>query len=202
MDKPSAGYRQRVIPLFPLHTVLFPGGRLPLRIFEPRYLDMISRCMKEESGFGICLINEGSEVGEVPTVYDVGTYGVISYFHQRPDGLLGITVTGERRFHILESEVLPNKSLMATVEFLDEIETTMMPARWDGLVERVRRILNELGHPYETMPKHFDDAGWVSARLSELLPLPLTVKQRLLSLDDPIERIALVQQILEATDDL
>src|SRR5512139_2924175 len=97
------------IPLFPLHTVLFPGGPLALRIFEPRYLDMISRVMKEERRFGICLIQEGEEVGDAAQPHTIGTLGRISYFNRRSDGLLGITVQGEQRFRILKTEIQPDR---------------------------------------------------------------------------------------------
>ncbi|HEY0720771.1 MAG TPA: LON peptidase substrate-binding domain-containing protein, partial [Gammaproteobacteria bacterium] len=93
------------IPLFPLHSVLFPGGPLALRIFEPRYLDMVSRCMREECAFGISLIQEGDEVGDAAQPYEIGTLARISYFERRPDGLLGITVRGEQRFRIIDTEV-------------------------------------------------------------------------------------------------
>ncbi|WP_455218077.1 LON peptidase substrate-binding domain-containing protein, partial [Kaarinaea lacus] len=93
------------IPIFPLHAVLFPGGTLPLRIFEPRYLEMVSTCMKENKGFGVCLIREGSEVGKAANTYDTGTLSEICYFNQQSDGLLGITAKGVQRFKIVSSEV-------------------------------------------------------------------------------------------------
>ena len=106
------------LPLFPLHTVLFPGGPLPLRIFEPRYLDMVSRCLREDRGIGVVLIREGSETGPAPEVHDLGTLGRIHYWNRRDDGLLGVTLVGGRRFRILASTVQPDQLVCARVELL------------------------------------------------------------------------------------
>lgn len=184
------------IPLFPLHSVLFPGGPLALRIFETRYLDMVSRCLKQESGFGVVLIREGSEVGEAPEVYEVGTLGRISYWERRRDGLLGITFTGEQRFHILEREVEDNQLIVAEVELLPNEPAVAVPPQHQELVELLVRILGELEHPYLTMPKAYDDSVWVGARLVELLPLELVQKQRLLQLDDPLERLERIARLV------
>ncbi len=177
------------IPLFPLHTVLFPGGPLALRIFETRYLDMISRCLRGGSGFGVVLIRDGDEVGETPEVYDVGTMGHISYWEQRGDGLLGVTLRGEQRFRILEQKVEANQLMVAEVELLPNEPAVAVPAEYRTLISMLMKIVDELGHPYITMPKAYDDSAWVGARLAELLPLELVQKQRLLQLNDPLERL-------------
>jgi Lon protease-like protein len=189
------------IPVFPLHSVLFPGGPLVLRIFEPRYLDMISRCLKEESGFGICLIREGSEVGEAAAVYPVGTLGQITYWHKRPDGLLGVTVRGEQRFHIVEQHVESNQLLVAEVELLPIDPPHTVPDEYQGLVVTLKRIIDELEHPYINLPKQYDDAGWVSARLVELLPLEYSHKQRLLQEDDPLRRLEVLLQMMRRKEE-
>lgn len=186
------------IPLFPLHTVLFPGGPLALRIFEARYLDMVSRCLKQGSGFGVVLIRDGEEVGKVPEVFDVGTLGHISYWERRRDGLLGITFTGEQRFRILERRIEPNQLMVAEVALLPNEPIVAVPREHRELVDMLLRILDELGHPYLTMPKAFDDSAWVGARLVELLPLELVQKQRLLQLDDPLERLDRVAALVAA----
>src|SRR3569623_49234 len=108
------------LPLFPLNSVLFPGGVLPLRIFEPRYMEMVSVCMKEQSGFGVSLILSGKEVGEAATTYEVGTLVNIIDWDQRDDGLLGITVQGQQRFRIHATNVRSSQLVMAEVELLDE----------------------------------------------------------------------------------
>lgn len=184
------------IPLFPLHSVLFPGGPLALRIFEARYLDMVGRCLKQGSGFGVVLIRDGSEVGGAPEVYEIGTLGHISYWERRRDGLLGITFTGEQRFRILEREIEPNQLMVAEVELLPNEPAVAVPRQHRGLVELLSRTLGELGHPYLTMPKAYDDSAWVGARLVELLPLDLVQKQRLLQLNDPLERLLRLEAIL------
>lgn len=195
------GSRQTLdIPLFPLHTVLFPGGALPLRIFEPRYLDMVGGCLKTESGFGICLISEGRETGEAAESYDHGTLATISYWQQLPDGLLGVTVRGQQRFQILEHKVDKNKLTTARVELLENEPVVKLPLRFNALADMVRDMLQEMGHPYTTLPKHYDQASWVSYRLAELLPISLLQKQYFLQLDDPIERLERLSAILAEID--
>ena len=97
------------LPLFPLHTVLFPGGPLPLRIFEARYLDMVSQCLQEDSGFGVCMIRHGREVGEPASTENMGVVARIVDWHQRHDGLLGITAIGEQRFRIASVRIQDNQ---------------------------------------------------------------------------------------------
>jgi len=185
------------IPLFPLHSVLFPGGPLALRIFESRYLDMVSRCLRDESGFGVVLIREGREVGEVPQFYEVGTYGYIRYWAQRKDGLLGITVTGERRFRILETSVQPDRLIIAEVDMLPSAPAQPLPKQYAPLAKQLQRILDELSHPYLTLERHYEDAEWVGGRLAEVLPLELVLKQRLLQEEDPLVRLEQLKEILE-----
>lgn len=192
---------RQTIPIFPVHSVLFPGGPLVLRIFEPRYLDMISRCLKEESGFGVCLIKEGSEVGDAAQVYPVGTLGQITYWHKRPDGLLGVTLRGEQRFHIVEQRVEANQLLVAEVELLANDPPQTTTEAHQGLVAMLKRILGELEHPYTNLPKQYDDAGWVSARLVELLPLEYRYKQRLLQENDPLRRLDVLLQMMVRKDE-
>ena len=177
------------IPLFPLNTVLFPGGTLPLRIFEPRYMEMISSCMKGQTGFGVSLILSGKEVGEAATPYDVGTLVRIVDWDQRDDGLLGITVRGEQRFRTRASEVRPSHLIIAEVELLDESRPTTIPSRYERAVPLLRDLIERLGGMHAEQTPYYDDAVWVSGRLAELLPIDLTQKQYLLQLDDPIERL-------------
>lgn len=195
---PSEGRMERLsLPLFPLHSVLFPGGPLPLRVFETRYLDMISECLKANTGIGICLIRTGSEVGEAAETYEVGTLSRITYWNQRPDGLLGVTVRGEQRFRILSSEVRPNKLIVAEVELLANEPELALPESYRPLARLLENIVEQLGHPYVKMPKRYDEAGWVGARLTELLPFRLDQKQYLLQLDDPLLRLERLTAILQ-----
>jgi Lon protease-like protein len=187
---------RKTIPIFPLHSVLFPGGPLALRIFEARYLDMVSRCLRDESGFGVVLIREGKEVGKAADVFDIGTLGQISYWEQRKDGLLGITVTGEQRFRILESEVQANQLRIAEVELLPNTGPAPLPEAYQHLATLLERILDELGHPYITLTRQYGDAEWVGARLAELLPLELEQKQRLLQMDDSLQRLERISELV------
>jgi uncharacterized protein len=177
------------VPLFPLHTVLFPGGPLPLRIFEARYLDMVSGCLKQGSGFGVCLIREGREVGPAATTYATGTLARVADWHRRADGLLGITAMGERRFQIRAAQVQPNQLTLAEVELLPEDPPTPLPDGCLHMADVLRRIIAQLGNHYATLPERYDDAGWVGCRLAELLPLSLDQKQYLLQMDDPLQRL-------------
>lgn len=188
------------LPLFPLHSVLFPEGPLPLRIFEARYLDMISQCLKAGTGMGICLIRSGSEVGEAAETHDIGTLSHITYWNQRRDGILGVTVRGERRFRILSRAVQPNQLIVAEVELLPPEATAPVPEPYAFLVRLLEDIIAQLGHPYVNLPKKYHEANWVGARLTELLPLRLDQKQDLLQLDDPLMRLERLTAILRDMD--
>lgn len=185
------------LPLFPLNTVLFPGGPLPLRIFEPRYLDMISRCLKDDTGIGVCLIREGSEVGAAAMTYDIGTLSRITYWHRRPDGLLGVTVRGEQRFRILRRQVAPDQLIVAEVELLPEVAATALPPDYAPMARLLERIMTQLDAPFTTLPRHYDEADWVLGRLVELLPLDLAQKQYLLQLDDTGQRLERLRGVLQ-----
>jgi Lon protease-like protein len=185
------------IPLFPLHTVLFPHGALPLRIFEPRYLDMISTCMKAGKGFGICLIKEGSEVGKAAATYETGTLSEISYFNMDAHGMLCITAHGKQRFHILSKAVQSNQLTIADVELLPNDPDQEIPSFFAPAVDILRNLLEQLGYPFAKLEKRYDDACWVGSRLAELLPIRLEHKQYLLQLDDPIKRLDRLWQLME-----
>ncbi len=186
----------QIIPLFPLKTVLFPHGFLPLRVFEPRYLDMISRCMKSGEGIGVVLIREGREVGPAASTYDIGTLTQISYWHKRADGLLGVTLSGSQRFRILSHEVQTNQLVQAEVELLPAISSCSLDARYQPMAVMLEKIITQLDPPFSTMDTRYDDSDWVSARLVELLPLPLENKQELFLLDDVSIRLQELEKIL------
>ncbi len=188
------------LPLFPLHSVLFPDGPLPLRIFETRYLDMVSQCLKADCGIGVCLIRSGSEVGKAADTYEVGTLSRIAYWDRRPDGLLGVTVRGEQRFRIRSREVQPNQLIMAQVQLLPNEPQRPLPETFRALASLLEGMLGQLGHPYTTLHKRYDDAGWVGARLAELLPLALAQKQYLLQLNDPVQRLERLAAMLHELD--
>lgn len=185
------------IPLFPLNTVLFPGGVLPLRIFEPRYLDMVSQCLRTDCGIGVVLIKQGQETGQAAETFDVGTLCKIRYWNRRPDGMLGITLEGEQRFSILSREVNKNQSIQAQVELLPEIIGGTLPDPQQYLSRILANILGQLEPPYSTMEQYLDDADWVASRLIELLPLDMEIKQRLLCVDNAGKKLLEVAAVLK-----
>lgn len=185
------------LPLFPLHTVLFPGGPLPLRIFEARYLDMVSQCLKTDSGFGVCMIEEGKEVGEPARTVNTGVLARIVDWDQRNDGLLGITVMGEQRFDIIDVTVQANRLSIATVELLEEHDNISLPERYLYLVRVLKKLMASAGDLYAGLSSQYQDAGWVSCRLVELLPIEMKQKQLFLEMDDPLERLEQIYQMLE-----
>jgi hypothetical protein len=178
------------LPLFPLNSVLLPGGWLDLRIFEPRYTDMIADCGRSGSGFGIVLITSGHEVGAPADIHPVGCEARIIDFSTLPDGLLGIRVEGQRRFRVHGSAVEPNGLRVGEVEFAPAAERMPVPSEYAVLVT----ILERLGEHGDTQlaaaPKtRFDDADWVSWRVIERLPLKWPEKQQALAEDEPRARL-------------
>ncbi len=188
------------IPLFPLNTVLFPGGVLPLRIFEPRYLDMISACLRNSAPFGVALIREGSETGKAAITYDLGTLVNIDYFHTLSDGVLGITARGQKRFRIYRRSVQPNQLVIAQIETLANEASAGLPAQFRPLAEMLAGLMQRMGQPYMKLTPCFDDASWVGARLTELLPIGLEQKQYFLLLDDPIQRLERLDEVLKTLE--
>ena len=189
-------------PLFPLNTVLFPGGPLPLRIFETRYIDMVRHCMRERCPFGVVLIQAGSEVGPgTNEASAVGTTARIVDFNALPDGLLGITCIGERKFTVLKHWQQDDGLHAADIEFAVPEEPTDLPEEYHHLGELLRKVLPELGELYASVPKHFSDASWVGCLLAEILPIALSEKQYCLEVDDPIVRLARLNPLIRRADE-
>jgi len=184
------------IPLFPLNAVLFPGGPLRLRIFEPRYLDMVSRCMREDTGFGVALIVAGREAGGAAQTVEIGTLARIVDFEQLDDGLLGITARGERRFRILHVHQESDGLNVCQVEWRDEEARAEVPPQHAILAELLRRALEQIGPAYGELTPADEDASWVSMRLAEILPLVAIERQELLGLNDGPERLHWLQSRL------
>jgi Lon protease-like protein len=187
---------ESVIPLFPLHTVLFPGGPLPLRIFETRYTDMVRRCMRENTPFGVLLIQMGEEAGDVASTATVGTSARIVDFYTLHDGLLGITCVGEAKFSVQRAWRAADGLNMGEVVWCPAEPELPLPEHYVHLGRAVRRALEELDEAYRHVPRKFDDAAWVSARLSELLPIDSADKQVLLELDDPVARLEKLLEVV------
>lgn len=185
------------VPLFPLNTVLFPGGPLPLRIFETRYLDMVSSCLRNDAPFGVLLIREGTETGLAAT-HDVGTLARIVDWYQGSDGLLGITAIGEQRFRLLNCRREPDGLHVGDIEILPDEAPVPMPDRYRAMPEILAGVLDDLGLLYESLERHMDDAAWVTSRFVEILPLDLEAKQRCLESSDAAERLRIVQELLDS----
>ena len=162
-----------VLPLFPLNTVLFPGGPLRLRIFEPRYLDMLSRCMRENADFGVALITEGKEAGGAARTVQIGTSAHVVDFERLEDGLLGITAHGERKFSIVDVSTQSDGLNIATVNFLDSEAAMEIPEDLGILAELLKQAFVQVGAAYAEETPHYDSASWVGMRLAEILPLPM-----------------------------
>ena len=180
------------LPLFPLNVVLFPGGPLSLRIFEPRYLDMVRRCLKEHSGFGVVLILEGSEASAAARVAATGTSARLVDFDALPDGLLGLQCVGERRFRLQRRWQQADGLNLGDVDYLPEDAPSAVPAEYAHLTELLREVLPQLGGSYTHVEAHYEDAGWVGNRWAEILPLSPDEKLELLELADPLARLAQV----------
>ena len=177
------------LPLFPLRTVLFPGGLLPLRIFEPRYLDMVKRCLRDGAPFGVVLLRDGGETGPVAAVAEVGTSARILDFDTLPDGLLGLTCRGERRFRLLRRTTRDDELHTGEIDWLPEAQPAAPGAAREPLVQLLRRVLATLGEAQRLLEPRYDDAGWVSWRIAELLPLDAATRQALLETADAEARL-------------
>jgi len=178
------------LPLFPLNTVLFPEGPLSLRIFEPRYVDMIGRCMRASSPFGVVAILSGAEVGTIAATAELGTTARIVDFSKLPDGLLGIVCQGERKFRLLRRWQRSDGLHLAEIEYLPPEDPVEIPQEHQHLAELLRKVLPELGEPYASVPTKLADASWVGCRLAEILPLSLEDRVSLLEDEEPLARLA------------
>jgi Lon protease-like protein len=185
------------IPLFPLNTVLFPGGPLPLRVFEPRYLDMVSRCLKEETEFGVVLILSDSEVGDAQLA-SVGTLARIIDWYQGSDGILGVTAVGLRRFRINAADRQDDGLYIGNVEFVASEPRTVLPVEYKPMASLLEVVIDDLGKLYQDIEKHFEDATWVGRRFAEILPITNEEKQHCLELNDGVERLTFVRPLLRS----
>ena len=190
------------IPLFPLPLVLFPGGKLPLEIFETRYLDMVKKCLQDESGFGIVMITDGSQVlgnpdEQLPEISRCGTYCSIVDFDQSAGGLLSIVVCGEQKFVIRDQYEQADRLMLASVEFLPIEQEVAVPEEREhlsGLLESLmaHEAIQRLG-----LDCDLGQAVEVGARLTELLPCPNHFKQRMLEMKDPLVRLGEIDKLVE-----
>lgn len=188
--------RPAELSIFPLQAVLFPGGVLKLRVFEPRYLSLVKDCLKSEQPFGVCLIAEGRETGAPAAPHKVGTAARIAGWDMAQLGVLNITVRGEERFRILETTANREGLIRARIEPMAPDPELPVPQELCALVPLLQAMATDAGAERLPPPHRFDDAAWVGCRFSELLPMPLIARQKLLELDDPVSRLEIVFKFL------
>ena len=184
----------QTLPLFPLSTVLFPGGRMPLKIFEQRYLDLAKACIKDDSTFGVCGIREGGEVGEPAVPYEVGTEARIVEWDMPQPGIFHVIVEGLQRYIARSWEVQPGGLLVAETETVSAEKTRAIPGELRLCAEVLKHLLTD--NRIEPVQTYYDDAVWVGYRLSELLPFKLKVRQDLLEMNDSVTRLRIIDQFL------
>lgn len=192
------------IPLFPLRTVLVPRGRLALQVFEPRYLDLVSHCLKQEAdgGFGVVWLREGSEVHSEEADSDtrlaqIGTFARIVDWDALPQGRLGLVIEGDRKFRLVSSYQQPDHLHMAEVEWIDEEPNIPLPEQSDDLRVLLAQLLE---HPHIErlhLDPDVDDVSSLSFLLTQLLPFPEALKFELLGLCDPLERLQVLMDMLD-----
>jgi len=178
--------------------VLFPGGLLPLRIFEPRYIDLVRRCLRGEEVFGVVLIHEGTDISTAVSTAGVGTSARIVDFQPLSDGLLGILCRGERRFRMITQGVQADGLHFAQVEWLPQPASINMPQEYQSMVPVLRQVMASLGNVARFIESHYDDPDWVSNRFAELLPIDRLMQQRLLEMDDAVARLRLLAPMVDA----
>ena len=185
------------IPLFPLNVVLYPDSILPLRIFEIRYIDMISECLRTQKGFGINLIREGNETGQAALCFDIGTYAEIIDWNKQDDGLLGIVVRGQQRYRVEKYSVRDNNLLEGEIRRIDAEAELSCSSEYEPLQQLLRKAIEHYELPYGEEIEKITDVSWLGNRLSELLPLERMTKQELLELNDPAERLQMLHELID-----
>ncbi len=193
----SAASKPTTLPLFPLNTVVFPGGRLPLRIFEQRYLDMVKQAIADNTPFGICAIREGMETGPPAVPQAVGTRVIVTDWDMPQTGILHIDTLAQERFVIRSTRAKPGGLLIGSVETVSSEAPAAVPDDLELAVEILRHIIDEYGDAHFPAPHEFDNAVWVGYRLSEVLPLKSGIKQSLLEMNDSVMRLRILTKFLK-----
>lgn len=197
MTYASASVWLEDVPLFPLGTVLFPRGLLDLRVFEPRYLDLVRECTRQNRRFGVCLILDGHESSQSAAPAAVGTLAAITDFYTDQDGLLGIRAEGSERFRVAQVHVRDDGQLRGDINCFDPEPESNVPAEHGILVTILERLVDQMAPPWKDVPhSRYDEASWTGFRLAELLPLDDRERQQLLEMTDPLERLAWLRDAL------
>jgi Lon protease-like protein len=185
------------IPLFPLKAVLFPGGVLPLKVFEQRYIDMTKDCLREQKPFGVCMITGGEEVGAAAEFADIGTLSNIDDWDMPQLGILHLTTHGGQRFQVNSRTVEADGLNVAEVSLLEAEPKHEVAAEYAQLVRLLELLIERIGDSHFPAEKRFDDASWVSYRLAEILPLKLSIKQNMLEINDSTIRMKVLAQFMK-----
>jgi Lon protease-like protein len=183
--------------IFPLNTVLFPGGVLPLKIFEQRYIEMTKACISASRPFGVCLIKEGQEVGAPAVPHEVGCLARITQWDMPQLGVFQLQTEGTQRLRILSWTTARSGLISASVELLaPDADVEPRDARCPQLLHS---IIHKIGAEHIPGPHRLDNAAWVGYRLAEILPISLELKQQLLELTDPQQRLVRLSEMLTQT---
>jgi Lon protease-like protein len=192
--------RSLSLPLFPLRTVLFPGGVLPLKVFEQRYIDMVKACMHDNAPFGVVLITKGDEVATSPAsspeFVRIGTLARIVDWEMPNLGILHVMTTGGDRFQVKQHAATPSGLIVGEVTAIEAEPAVPLPEDCAPLAKLLEVIAARIGPQNFPAERRFDDASWVGYRLAELLPLPLTVKQSMLEINDALVRVGTLRRFL------
>ncbi|HEY1327025.1 MAG TPA: LON peptidase substrate-binding domain-containing protein [Casimicrobiaceae bacterium] len=194
----------RTVPLFPLRTVLFPGGVLPLKVFEPRYVEMTKACLAQERPFGVCLLTHGDEVarphGEPPQFASIGTLARITNFDMPQLGILHLATVGLTRFRVESHETDATGLVHGVVVPIAAEPRLALDETYQPLARLLELIATRVGPENFPAERPYDDASWVGYRLAELLPLPLHIKQSMLEINDAGVRLQVLRQFLQQQD--
>ncbi len=194
----GADRRQLRLPLFPLKTVLFPGGRLSLKIFEQRYIAMAKTCLSGDQAFGVCLITRGDEVSragaDAPDIAAVGTLASICAWDMPQLGILHVTAVGGTRFQVRSRAVEPDGLVIGDVSTIATEPTVTLGDAHRPLAQLLELLAARVGPQHFPENRAFDDASWVGYRLAELLPLPLSIKQDMLEINDAAIRLEVLRR--------
>ena len=184
------------LPIFALTTVLYPGGLLPLRVFESRYMDMCKAALRDGTPFGVCSIVSGAEVGAPAEFASVGTLATIAKWDMEQLGILNIVCEGGARFVVVERDVLKSGLAQAQVRLLDEEPDAHAGPPPQMLIDLLAKLIDKVGDERFGSERRFDNANWVSYRLAEILPIKLSVKQKLLEVNDSAVRLSVIAEFL------
>jgi uncharacterized protein len=187
---------QETLPIFPLGTVLFPGGVLPLKIFEQRYLDMTAICLRDNRPFGVCLIKEGNEVGAPAIPEATGCTASIIEWDMEQLGVLRVRTEGVQRFRIINWQVAKSCLISAEVQMLPRDKQIPLFPELRECANVLKRVIEKMGTGHFRLPLKLDEPSWVGYRLAELLPIKLNEKQEILEIDDPITRMRIIRGFL------